>query len=303
MKVTENGVLQTIEGKKLWFCRIIASGLGSSAYYPSTALEETGANAFPIGSHVHADHQSWREWDEQPANSVKTIIGVVASTPSFHKVGETVTVAGEQRTIEVEGLYAHFEFLEEWAPFVEQIREFVGLSINAQVTIAEGSEHPSGLPIVESFLASPLNTVDLVTVPGADGRIISAAESAIVSGKIKREVREELGMTPEEIEALAGAITKAVVPAITEALTPEQEIVEEVDVSALSEAMIEAELPKAARVKVYEAVTNGAVLEEAITAEKDYIAGITEGLKVEQEGVLKESQTKAEDYSITGWSK
>lgn len=306
MKIKESGVLGKVEGKTVWYSRLIAAGLGSSAFYPAEALELTGAAAFPVGTHIHADHQTWREWDEQPANSVKTIVGVIASEPKFYRVGETVDVDGEQYTIDVDGLYAKTEFIESWAPFVEQVGKFVGLSVNVQATATE-EEHASGLPIIEALIPSPLNTCDLVTAPGAKGRLLNALESFHDTiDKSNTQTREDAGMTPEEIEKVVEALTKALVPALTEALAPPapEEVEEEaVTPAEVAEALIAAELPEAARKKVYEAVAAGTLLEEAITAEKEYIKGLTEALRVsESDGVQKRSEeTKQFNYTVAGW--
>lgn len=309
--VKEHGVLGPIEGKSVWFSRLIAAGLGSSAYYPAEALEASGREAFPVGTHIHSDHQSWREWDEHPANEVKTIIGVISSEPKYLRAGETVELAEGPYTADVDGLYAHTEYVAEWAPFVEQVGKYLGLSISAQVKV-RSEEHSSGLPILESFIPSPVNTVDLVTAPGANGRVIAAVESAKASGTFvsekdgiiqtdSRKSREDQGMTPEEIKAVAEALSEAIVPALKEAVKPEEVEAPEVSISDVAEAIVTADLPQAARQKVYAAVEAGAVLSEAIEAEKQYIKGITESMNV-QEGVLHEGSKKEPvDYTIAGW--
>ena len=64
------GVLGKVSGKRLWRSRLISTGVSSAGkYYSPELLEATGAIAFPVGTHIHADHQSWRDWDEHPENS------------------------------------------------------------------------------------------------------------------------------------------------------------------------------------------------------------------------------------------
>lgn len=313
MKLKESGVLGRVEGKTVWYSRLIAAGLGSSAFYPAEALELTGAAAFPVGTHIHADHQSWREWDEQPANSVKTIVGVIASEPRFHRVGETVDIDGEQVVIDIDGLYAKTEYIDSWGPFVEQIGKFIGLSVNVQCTVRE-EEHSSGLPIVEAFIPSPVNTCDLVTAPGAKGRLLNALESFHATMEQYNEtIREDAGMTPEDIKAVAEALKEAILPALTEAVKPEAPVednaTEELETALteakkatadVAEALIAASLPEAARKKVYTAVESGVELSEAIKTEQDYIAGLKESIEV---GVhmSNDNDKPVADYTIAGW--
>lgn len=299
LKIREQGVLKAVEGKSVWFSRLIAAGMGSSAYYPAEALAASGAEAFPVGTHIHADHQSPEEWKSHPANSVKTIVGVIASTPQFLRAGESVVLGETSFVADVDGLYAKTEYLNEWAPFVEQIHEYIGLSINAQVSIEE-AEHDSGKPVLKAFIPSPINTVDIVTAPGADGRILQVWESGIL--QIDNEnTRKDTGMTPEEIKAVAEALKEAVMPAILEALTPEEaETVEDtVSPSDVAEALIEADLPQVAREKVYAAVEAGIDLSKAVEAEKQYISSITEA--VAPQGDFKGSGKKEHDFSVAGW--
>lgn len=302
MKLKESGVLGKVEGKTVWYSRLIASGLGSSAFYPAETLEQSGAAAFPVGTHIHADHQSWREWDEQPANSVKTIVGVIASEPRFHRVGETVDIDGEQVVIDIEGLYAKTEYIDSWGPFVEQIGKFIGLSVNVQCTVRE-EEHSSGLPIVEAFIPSPVNTCDLVTAPGAKGRLLNALESfhdTIDTSDV--QTREDAGMTPEDIDKVAEALAKTLVPALTEAFAPPVvEDEEAVKPAEVAEALISADLPEAARKKVYSAVEAGAVLTEAIAAEQEYIKGLTESLGSELGTHKGSAPAEQANYTIAGW--
>lgn len=158
------GILGKVEGKRLWHARLIATGPGSSGFYTEDALKNTGPAAWPKGTKINADHQTWEDYLAKPAGSITTMIGVIASDPVY-----------EEPDGDLPGLYADVEFLESWAPFVEQVGEFVGLSIQAYGYGEETNE--AGLQIIEGFLPSVLNTVDLVTAPGARGKLINAIES------------------------------------------------------------------------------------------------------------------------------
>lgn len=280
--------LGKIQGKKRWRARIIATGRGSKAYYTEEAMA-SGAAAFPVGTKINADHASWKERDERPEGSILSIIGAIATTP----------------VVESDGLYAEVEFLDEYAPLIEQLSPIVGLSIHASAIATD--EADDGLPIVTAFVPNPLNTVDVVTVPGADGRLLEIMESynrGIIDTEIEKE-RIEKGMTPEDIAAIVAGVADALKPEPVE--VPEDE--EKVDIKAVTEAIVAADLPDVAREQVYAAIENGIDVEEAITAQRAYVDAIAKNLEVEIEestpAVRKTTKPKDEvvDLSISAWRK
>ena len=305
--------LVAVTGKKRWFSRLIASGAGSSAYYTDEALSTTGPAAFPVGTKINADHQSWRDEDEYPAGSVRRVIGVIASEPKFMVAGESISVDGETYTADKNGLYAFTEYLDEWAPFVEQIGQYCGLSIHAAYYATEENYTEGGQIIIDGFIPSVLNTVDLVTVPGADGRV--KIKEAFESFIEKRDImgsdddkREDEGMKPEELaEALASALKPVLdgISAVQEAVNPpvkEDADKDEIDIAAVSEAVSEAALPKAARAKVYEAVKEGVAVEDAIKTQKAFIDEILSDESFKG-NVMTDKTDGSVDLSVSGWSK
>lgn len=294
--------LGKVSGKKRWRARIIAVGRGSSGYYTEEALRDTGAIAFPVGSKINVDHQSWSESMDFPAGSLKNLAGVIVSTPEFQAEGEDIA-----------GLYAEVEFSDEWAPFVEQFSEFIGLSINAQGYGEEYNEE--GVRIVEGFVPSVLNTVDLVTAPGAKGRLIQALESyRETHGTLSTDAntdRKEVGMTPEQIAELKEALVSAVNSGfadLKESLKPEEQepVVDAVTVSDTVDALSEADLPKAFRMKALEAVNGGTPLAEAIADQKALIESAREGLTLTEDanpGVVRGGTSAPKSYTVPGWSR
>lgn len=285
IRLSESGFsLGKVTGKNRWRARLIKTGPGSSGVYTENALRETGPAAFPVGFKVNSDHQSWREAEEHPAGSIKTLIGAGVTEPVF----------------EEDGLYSEIEFSEEWAPFVEQFAPILGLSINAFGYGNEEDEY--GRPIIEGLIPSPLNTVDLVTVAGAGGKLLDLVESyRQTSDKIGSEVSikpDRKKMTPEEIQALTEALKSAIKEAIPAPVVEEPK--EEVKVSDVAEALVEAELPKASRDAVYKAVEGGASLEDAIAAQKELIAQLKES--VEDEGRTKDTIPTLESFKVVGWN-
>lgn len=259
----ETTLLEKVGGNR-FRVRIIQAGQGSSGHYTPEVLEEYGPTAFPKGTHCYVDHGQDRK-----ARSVDSIAGVLDSDPVFEA--------------EDESLYATMKFTSRGMKIVEELKDDIGLSISASGTINEDG-------FVESIEYSPLNSVDLVSRAGANGRILELLESynemhenekhaTLVS--VNTNVSEEAGaderepMTPEEITAVATAISEALAPrfdALTEALTPAPvepvEPKDEPDLVAAVEAAVEADLPKVQREAVVAAVAAGTPLEEALTAQK-----------------------------------
>lgn len=256
----ESGVLGAVTGKRVWNARLIASGVSlNGKYYSGEMLESTGSAAFPVGTLVHADHQTWVEAYDRPEKSVKTIIGAIATEPKLD------TVDG------VEGLYANVEFTEEWAPRVEQIAPFVGLSISTQYVADETAEREDGVVTVAALVPFPTNSVDLVTVPGAKGKLLRALESFSKPPNVEKVKKV---MTAEEIEALATALANKL--SVTNDDVSEKE---SVDVEEVAEAMITAGLPKPAREAAFRRIRSGESVKEAIAGEENYMKSLSEALK------------------------
>ena len=256
----ESGVLGAITGKRVWNARLIASGVSlNGKYYSGEMLESTGSAAFPVGTLVHADHQTWGEAYDRPEKSVKTIIGVIATEPKLD------TVDG------VEGLYANVEFTEEWAPRVEQIAPFVGLSVSTQYIADETAEREDGVVTVAALVPFPTNSVDLVTVPGAKGKLLRALESFSKPPNVEKVKK---AMTAEEIDALATALANKL--SVTNDDVSEKE---SVDVEEVAEAMITAGLPKPAREAAFRRIRSGESVKEAIAGEENYMKSLSEALK------------------------
>ena len=256
----ESGVLGAVTGKRVWNARLIASGVSlNGKYYSGEMLESTGPAAFPVGTLIHADHQTWVEAYDRPEKSVKTIIGAIATEPKLD------TVDG------VEGLYANVEFTEEWAPRVEQIAPFVGLSISTQYIADETAEREDGVETVAAFVPFPTNSVDLVTVPGAKGKLLRALESFSKPPNVEKVKK---AMTAEEIEALATALANKL--SVTNDDVSEKE---SVDAEEVAEAMITAGLPKPAREAAFRRIRSGESVKEAIAGEENYMKSLSEALK------------------------
>lgn len=203
INVTEGAFsgLGKVAGKRKWRARLISVGTGASAVYTEEALRGSFAEAFPAGTRVNINHQSYQENQER---NLEQLAGAICSTPVF----------------ESDGMYADVEFSEKWAPFIEEFHEVIGLSISGACTVAvEGTDYGNrgfdrgynDLPTVEKFVYTPLNTVDVVTAPGANGRFIEALESyrGNMTVESNQPKGDEFTVKPEDIAAISTAVSEA----------------------------------------------------------------------------------------------
>lgn len=262
--------------------RLIGSDVqGSSGYYPREILERDGASAWPAGTKIYADHPSMDEIENRPERSVRNIAGYLLNDAQMQE----------------DGLYADVQFGRDYRTLVEDFHSVIGMSIYAGGEIEE-SEDESGNIVrrVTSIYPSPTNSVDLVTVAGAQGAITEAltesfreiAENKSGVTATDKESERIVPMDEKDIKAIVDGLTEALAPTIAavntlvESLKPDEAGDEgEPDLAAVTESAVEAGLPKQARLKVVEAVKAGADVEEAIKAEKDYMESILAEVKVE----------------------
>jgi hypothetical protein len=294
------GAVGEKKGSRTYKCRLIAVGQGSSGFYSESMLSEYGPTAFPVGTHSYLNHKSYDEEWSQPERRVQDIAGVVTETPWM---------------IPGDGLYSNIEFTEAGAKLVEELGEHIGLSIYA--TNAEVEEYDGGINVTK-ILPSPLNSVDIVTRAGAGGKIMELAESfrgtATESSTTdsRGDITERIKMDEKDIKAIAEAVKEAITPsltALTEALKPVEpasEKTEGPDIAAVTEAVIDAGLPKVIRERVLKAVQEGAEYEKEIADAKALVESMRSELKEQAPGapgVVRESAGTSGDktYRVGGW--
>jgi len=165
-----------IEGEKpdpagmLIEVHIIAPVWGSSGYYSEAVLREAcKKRVYPEGMHMHLDHPTREAAKNQPA---RTLAGQSPLAAIFTEDGH-YEVSGWDKSPENPtgaGVYTKARVLPK---YVEDIRAMAGhIGISHYVDgIAEEGTAPDGKkgPIIKELRASSLNTVDFVTVPGAEG--------------------------------------------------------------------------------------------------------------------------------------
>jgi hypothetical protein len=274
----------TTDGQLRMRIRIIESDkLGSTGYYSAGVLREYGPAAFPKGTHMHLDHQSWMEFYESPAGSLKDFAAVIDSDPVYQEA------SGDQPA----GLYADVLVFSQYATLLREMAPYIGVSIDA---IGRGEEAViDGMDtiIMTELFASELNRVDFVTHPGAGGRIVSLLESKkIAPPEGARYVNNTPAEKVREDKAKGGVMGELTEQTGRELLTSFKEVgdllkaqesdrkakeaaeakakeeAKQVDlvqvIESAVEKLTEAGLPKVIRTKVIESISTGVPLDDAI---------------------------------------
>ncbi len=270
-----------------WRVKVIESGWGSSGYYPAEMLAEYGPKTFTKGTKVYINHPTNTEANERPERDVNQLAGKLVSDAQFDGTGLTAEIQ----------FYSHF------APIIREMAGDVGLSIRAMGDSRLGEAEGRQGPIIESMVADPLTSVDVVTVAGAGGKFLSLLESykakddeAISLSESVSEGNESM-ITKEEFEAAFADLKSALVEAISplsesvktlvESATPAEtegtdeaaEEVEAVDPVEIAEKFNESGLPKISLKRVAEAMkseTNTKSVDELIESEKAYVSAVSE---------------------------
>lgn len=296
----------TTSGNK-WRVKVIESGWGSSGYYPATVLQEYGPKVFKKGTKVFMNHPSTSEASDRPERDVHQLAGKLASDAVFSE----------------NGLVADIEFYSHYAPIIKEMAEDVGLSIHAFGEANVGEAEGRTGPIIESLVADPLTSVDVVTVAGAGGKFLTLLESytkkeeeAIEASESESEGNESM-ITKEEFEAAIDDLKSTLVEALTplresisvlvEAATPAEgeetpveetpEVVEEA-INPVDVAMKfnESGLPTLALQRIAESLkaeSNTKSVDELIVDEKAYVVAVAESntAPADAYGVIQEATT------------
>jgi hypothetical protein len=273
--------------------RIIQSNVqGSSGYYSGEMLESYGPAAFPAQTLSHMDHASQEDRERRPEGSVLTLGGYTVSEP----------------IVESDGLYVDMAFKGKALEIVENFGEVIGLSIRAQGDIEESERDGETIREVKAIYPSPLNSIDLVTVPGAGGKIIAALEESLKvsegpsadNGKVSPMEIQELA---EKVDALAEsfATLTALLTPIAESLKPAEE--PKVDVVEAVKAAYKTakDLPEALRDEVIESVQADPSVDVAtLVAQKNTLVESIRETLVEAEGLIVNSAPKVTNVTELG---
>ena len=117
---------------------------------------------------------------------------------------------------------------------------------------------------------------------GKDG---TAAKTAAATESKKKEENMELKELSDQVAELPNLVAAAVAEALAPAVETEEK--EEIDVAAVAEAMVEADLPEVSRKAVYESLRAGGDLAEAIESQKAFVESVKSHFKEEAKATSK----------------
>lgn len=265
--------------------KVIEFGEGSSAFYPKEVLERDAALAFPKGTKIFLDHPTYEEEWNQPERSVTKIAGYTTAD-AYYENGS---------------VYAPVKFGREASVIVEDFKEVLGMSIYAMGESEIGTIGDYTGEVLTHFIASPFNTVDIVTVAGAGGSIGArlteslkafnerTPKAALVEGSTMK------GKTMAELDEVLGAIASLTATVESLATTSTEKTKAEADeaaVEAAATAKIEA---YDASVKAIESAdllpSQAASLRESARKGKEITADLAEAAKIAAEAKEAASAT------------
>jgi hypothetical protein len=182
----EKIVLQ--ESKADYEIKLIAPGLGSSAFYPAEVLKRDGPKVFKEGTHVYLNHPTAAEEAQRPEGDVKNLAGVLSSTAVYY-----------ESHAKGPGLYARMKVFADHAQQVEEKAAHVGMSIRAS-GLREGDKTHEGRPILKELTSA--ESVDVVTKAGAGGMILTEAA-------LPPNPTQEAAMDAAELQKLRESVATA----------------------------------------------------------------------------------------------
>jgi hypothetical protein len=156
---------------------IISPGWGSSGYYSESILLAACQNGvYPVGMHMHIDHPTRKATQEQPARTIKgasPLAAILTEAGHYETEGWDKTADNPSGA----GVYALAKVVPTFAEDIKAMASHIGISHYVDGKYREGTA-PDGKKgtIITELIASLLNTVDFVTVPGRGGHYRTFSE-------------------------------------------------------------------------------------------------------------------------------
>ncbi len=276
------------EKKGLMYARIIKPGWGASGYYSKERLQEDQGK-YKANTHMYWNHQTAEERKARPERDLNHLAAIMASDGIYEEAGP----AGA-------GIYAWIKPFTEYRKLLKERAPYIGVSHVARGKQTTGEAEGRKGKIIEAI--DQVISVDFVTKPGAGGDIIAMVEAARVAAQegetdneqeVKRMEMEEKvkaletekGTLMEEKKTLEAAKEKAEADLKT---FQEKELKDRI--VGLVEAQVDAsDLHEKAKARIKDTAVFAPVLneagaldeekmkaniQEAIKAEKEYLAGL-----------------------------
>lgn len=217
------------QGRKLF--KLLKPGWSlNKRYYSKEMLQRDLPGAFPKGTHMYLNHQTEAEESARPEGDVRDLAAVFEEDPKWMDKGP-----------DGPGMYVKGKVLDHMRPTVEAIAPHTGLSIRAFGHRRVGEIDGQVGDIIERITGG--KSVDFVTKPGADGKVLELVES----------LRPSHNPTPPPNEPKENGMDEAqIIAKIDEAVKPLQDSLTSVT-TKLTEAQTELATVKADNARMVEA--------------------------------------------------
>lgn len=264
---------------------LITPGLGSTGEYSEEMIRAYCAEAWPAGSHSYVDHPT----AANPGRSPKNLIGTLA-VDAFYEEGV--------------GAVSYLAPKKHWESFIEEVAPDCGMSIYAQGTGKKEMREGREVTIVESFVPSVMNSVDLVSYAGRGGKFTESAEALFESAldnsaqsessagtdkkdttnmAILEDVMEKLSALSDKFDAFVSEQAAAADAAVAEKAEAVESAKAVESAIAATKAVESADVSRTVKDELLEGIAAGnfdvtAQLERAETIRKETLADIEESL-------------------------
>lgn len=264
--------------------KIIAPGQGSSGFYPADVLKRDGPTVFVEGTHVYLDHPSVTEASDRPERSVKDLAGSLTGAATWQDDG----AAGP-------GLYAPVKFIDSVAPHINDIAAISGMSIRAGGTMGTREVEGKKVRTIESIDVA--HSVDVVTKPGAGGKVLDLIESARSGNPPQRqtappqpggssvELQEQLTEAIQERDDARGKLTEAQQlidkQTVELARLREQNVLRDAN-AVIAETLADMDLHQMTRERLTKHLIANPPIKDGELDREVFVARVTEAAKAEQ---------------------
>ena len=177
--------------------RIIQPGWSENKrYYPAEVLRRDAAKVYPAGMHMFWNHATKAEATARPEGNLDHLAGVLVTAPEYRESGPYGP-----------GVYSRAKAFPGYAERIAEMAPHIGVSHRVLARGVAGEAESRSGTIITSLEEGI--SVDLVTKPGAGGRILELFESAPLGGANRnaQPQKEAHEMSEEQINATEAATT------------------------------------------------------------------------------------------------
>ena len=190
------------QGRKLF--KLLKPGWSkNNRYYSKEMLQRDIPGAFPKGTHMYLNHQTEAEEQARPEGDVRDLAAVFDEDPKWIEKGP-----------DGPGMYVKGKVLSHFRPLVDEIAEHTGLSIRAFGLAKVGEVDGQVGDIIERITGG--KSVDFVTKPGADGKVLDLVESL----RTPPQNPPAPATDPKEIQVDEAQLKEAIAAQVAEAVKP-----------------------------------------------------------------------------------